>query len=308
MNDQQELQQRLAQSTRSLVQFILGVNAFATRGYEEASSHFKDSVDASGLDLSAKNLSSQGTDGLETLLLLMGDLDSKQAAASVDLPSSQRRELFESARARYEQSLELDPEFARAYVGLAEVTFLQSAGSCPRSSSTVDVDGLKSAIDLYGRALASKHQPRSRISSQRCTSELVEPRTVCPAREWMATAHPMLAMRCSGSSTPTAQTTVASRIGRSRHTPMNGAITLLDEDYEAAARAFTSAIELSSIQSAREMAGEAERRYLFCRNLGRVHAHIGTVARSGADLPLVAAERACQQQFQAGFDLGKQGL
>ncbi len=89
---------------------------------------------------------------------------------------------------------------------------------------------------------------------------------------------------------------------------MNGAITLIDEDYEAAARAFTSAIELSSIQSAREMGGEAERRYLFCRNLGRVHAHIGTVARSGADLPPVASERACQQQFQTGFDLGKQGL
>ncbi len=156
VNDQQELQQRLAQSTRSLVQFILGVNAFATRSYEEASSNFKDSVDASGLDLSAENLSSQGTHGLETLLLLMGDLDSKQAAASAGL--GQRRALFESARAHYEQSLELDREFARAYVGLAEVTFLQSAGSCPRNSPAVDIDGLKSAIDLYRRALASKHQ------------------------------------------------------------------------------------------------------------------------------------------------------
>jgi hypothetical protein len=86
-----------------------------------------------------------------------------------------------------------------------------------------------------------------------------------------------------------------------------GGIALLDSDYPSAATAFTAAIDLSNLQSAEEMGGEAARRLLFCRNLGRVHAHMGNVPRSGAGVHQVTREPTCQQNFQEGFDLGMRG-
>jgi tetratricopeptide (TPR) repeat protein len=308
VNDQQELQQRLVQSTRSLVAFVLGVNAYATRGYDQATSHFQDAVAAAGIDVNPSSPGTRAPEGLEMLHLLMGDVAGKRAATAASQPTSERRAMFDQARTHYERSLALDPEFARAYIGLAEVTYLQAQGSCPRTSPSIDVNGLKDSIGLYERALSAKHQtaianipPKAHFGTGRaiyCLSRAgasgfssqdarAELRQVVDAysaklnprlKDWAIEAHALM-----------------------------GGMALLDGHYSDASAAFTAAIDLSSLQSVEEMGGEADRRYLFCRNLGRVHAHIGNVPANGAGVAQVTREPMCQQQFQVGFDLAKRG-
>jgi tetratricopeptide (TPR) repeat protein len=308
MNDQQELQQRLVQSTRSLVAFVLGVNAYATHDYDQATSHFQDAVAAAAVNLDPASPPTRTTEGLEMLHLLMGDVAGKRAAAAVAQPTADRRSLFDQARAHYERSLALDPEFARAYIGLAEVTYLQAQGSCPRSSPSIDVNGLKSSIGLYERALSATHQtaianigPKAHFGIGRAS--------YCLSRAG-----------ASGFSSQDARAELKQVVDAysSKLNPrmkdwaieaqaLMGGIALLDADYSGAATAFTAAIDLSSLQSEDEMGGEAERRYLFCRNLGRVHAHLGVVSASGAGVVQVTREPMCQEQFREGFGLGKRG-
>lgn len=84
-------------------------------------------------------------------------------------------------------------------------------------------------------------------------------------------------------------------------------IALLEEQFAEAARSFDAAIALSQAQTHKGMGGETERRRLFCRNLGRAHAHLGRVPVDGSGLGIVTAEPACQEQFRGGYALGLRG-
>jgi tetratricopeptide (TPR) repeat protein len=309
VSDQQQLQQRLVQSTRSLVDFALGINAYATRSYDQAQTHFEAAAASAGLDLSAPKPSFRSADGVEMLYLLMGDLAAKRAVAAVGQSIGQRGALFAAARAHYEQALGLDREFARAYIGLAEVTYLQSMGTCPRNSASIDAEGLKSAIQFYEQAIAAGNQtPIANISAKAHFG--IGRTTFCLARAGIDgyTSQGARAELGQAADAYSHEKTPRLKDWAIEAYATVGGIALLEEDYPGAAESFRKAIQLSSTQSSDELGGEGERRYLFCRNLGRVHAHIGTVPSNGTGLPEVTGEPACQQQFQEGFDLGKRGL
>jgi tetratricopeptide (TPR) repeat protein len=306
LNDQQDLQVLLAQSTQSLVQFVLGTNSYATRSYAEAASHFRESATAGGVRLDSQSRPSTNAEGLETLLLLMGDVAIKQAADPSGVQAEQRRALLDDARAQYQAALAIDPEFGRAYVGLAEVTYLQSTGTCPRTSTSIDVQGLKSAIALYQRAQASGHQsaianidPKVHFGIGRATYCLAR----AGAEGYTSAEAERELQRVIDAYDPNNQRLKDWAI--EAHA-MTGGIALVDEDYPAAARAFSSAIALSSSQSARESGGEAERRYLFCRTLGRAVAQTAATQIDAPSLEEVKREPECERQFQAGFALAKE--
>jgi hypothetical protein len=241
------------------------------------------------------------------LYLLMGDLAAKRAVAAAGQPIG--RTFFEEARAHYERSLSQDGEFGRAYIGLAEVTYLQSIGTCPRISPSTDVTGLKAAIGLYERAMAAKRQPpianipaKAHFGIGRATFCLARAGIDGYTSEVARAELQQTADAYSRENTPRLKDWAIEAYATM------GGIALLEEDYPGASVSFRNAIQLSSSQSRDELGGEAERRYLFCRNLGRVHAHLSTVPSSGSGLPEVTNEPACQQRFQEGFDLGKRGL
>jgi hypothetical protein len=171
------------------------------------------------------------------------------------------------------------------------------------------VNGLKSAIVLYERAMTAAH--KSPIAN-------TDPK----AHFGIGRATLCLARAGAGGYTPDAARAELQHVVNAYDPETNprlkdwaieahatmGGISLLEEDYPGAAEAFMKAIQLSSTQSRTENGGEAERRYLFCRNLGRVHARIGSVPSSGAGISEVTGEPACRQQFQEGFDLASRGL
>lgn len=84
-------------------------------------------------------------DGKEVLYLFLGSTEGQLGN-------------LEAAQAAYTQAVTINPNYARALVGLAEVRFQQSKGGCPYSQR-VDAAGLRETLRLYRRALQARVQP-----------------------------------------------------------------------------------------------------------------------------------------------------
>jgi len=124
---------------RALSRITVGLAYYAVRDFRQALALFQSAEEIEGW---------QDGDGKQVLYLLIGN----SAGRAGDL---------ELARAYHEKSLALDPEYARAYVGLASATYMQALKPYEETGdpTRTDVDLLRSAIATYERAAEAAHQP-----------------------------------------------------------------------------------------------------------------------------------------------------
>jgi tetratricopeptide (TPR) repeat protein len=135
----------MTRRTRAFAEFVIGLSQYANDEVADANTHFlRAEADPQWDDSSGKDV----------LYLFMGYTAGKLGQ-------------LDAARGYFEHALKIDPEFARAYLGLGEVRFQESLGkpeACARDS--VDVAGMQDAIQLYQRSLSAKVQPdRSNVPS-----------------------------------------------------------------------------------------------------------------------------------------------
>jgi tetratricopeptide (TPR) repeat protein len=135
----------MTRRTRAFAEFVIGLSQYANDKVADANTHFvRAEADPQWDDSSGKDV----------LYLFMGYTAGKLGQ-------------LDAARGYFEHALKINPEFARAYLGLGEVRFQESLGkpeACARDS--VDVAGLQDAIQLYQRSLSAKVQPdRSNVPS-----------------------------------------------------------------------------------------------------------------------------------------------
>jgi tetratricopeptide (TPR) repeat protein len=123
---------------RTFAEFAIGLSLFASDKYGDARVHFLNA---------ANNADWKPEAGKENVYLLLGYTSGKLG----DLAD---------ARKNFEEARRLNPEFARAYLGLGEVAFQESLGApeaCARDH--VNAAGIQSAIQLYKQALSARVQP-----------------------------------------------------------------------------------------------------------------------------------------------------
>ena len=142
-----ETSQELSARTQALANITLGLAHYSVQDFQAAldSLHSASQIEEWEED-----------EGKQVLYLLMGNV----AAKSGEL---------EYAEEYYQKSLALDPDYARAYVGLAGVHYLSALESFKRTLNPADVDAqaLFEAIDFYRQGLeAAKQPPLSDISSK----------------------------------------------------------------------------------------------------------------------------------------------
>jgi tetratricopeptide (TPR) repeat protein len=126
-----------------LVHLILGLSYYGARDYGTSISIFNEieTLRLIGVD-----------DGAEILHLFIGNAAGR--AGDLDL-----------AESAYRRALEVDPEYARAQVGLAETVFQRSHNDCVPGNA--DANGVRRSLDMYLGALDADHQPvRSHVEEK----------------------------------------------------------------------------------------------------------------------------------------------
>lgn len=132
----QLIRSRLLSRVRALAQFIVGLAYYSRDNYSEAFVHFQ---------TTEQKYEWSPIDGKEVLYLFLGNT----AGRLNDLASAEKY---------YTKALSIDPEYARAQVGAAEVIFHHSRGeSC--ELHTVNTVGLHETADKLNRALNARNQP-----------------------------------------------------------------------------------------------------------------------------------------------------
>jgi tetratricopeptide (TPR) repeat protein len=131
------VRQRLSSRARAISELVLGLSFFRLQQYSEAERHFDGAIGAQGWP---------DGDGKEILYLFRGST----AGALGDLTE---------AADWYDRALELNPQFARARLGLAEVRFQEAKGTC--EPGDVGAEGLRQARDAFRATLSATDQPAS---------------------------------------------------------------------------------------------------------------------------------------------------
>jgi len=134
-----ELRQRLIGRTRALSQFVIGLSYYATGQYQAAERYFREADAVAGWD---------DRDGKEVVYLLLG-----HTALMLDD--------LDQARAYYEKSLAVNPEYARARLGLASVIYRKAKGPGVCAEGQVDARGLREAIRGFQGAVEARFKPES---------------------------------------------------------------------------------------------------------------------------------------------------
>lgn len=129
------LRDQILGRTRALAEFVVGLSHFGAKQYEPALAHF---------EAAAQTASWDDGDGKEVLYLFEGN-------------AAGRLEDFDRAGEYYDQALALDPEYARARLGRAEVLLHKARGSC--EAGHVDAGGLNAALDTFRSARSAQVQP-----------------------------------------------------------------------------------------------------------------------------------------------------
>jgi tetratricopeptide (TPR) repeat protein len=134
----QQLRERLLSRTRALAYFVFGLGYYALDMFDQADSYLRAAAEATD-DRLSQALFHQ----------FLGNTAGK------------RRDL-QAAEDHYARALELEPEYARARLGAAEVLFQRARATCERGVS--DIEGLQSAVRAYQHALEAEFRPaRSQI-------------------------------------------------------------------------------------------------------------------------------------------------
>lgn len=132
---QRDVRDQVLGRTRALAEFILGLSYLAVSQPGPALDHFEAARRAPGWD---------DRDGKEVLYLLLGNA----AAKLGDMDEAQRA---------YDQALALEPEYARARLGQADLLFQRSRADC--TAPAVDPAGLRRSLVAFETALEAKVRP-----------------------------------------------------------------------------------------------------------------------------------------------------
>lgn len=131
----QDLTDQVLARTRALAEFIVGLSYYSVNDNQLALDHFETASSSPGWDDRA---------GKQVLYLFLGN-------------ASGKLHQFVEADAFYDRAISLDPQYARARLGKAEVAFQQARSDCEKGNA--DPAGLSKALDLYQVALGSPAQP-----------------------------------------------------------------------------------------------------------------------------------------------------
>jgi len=131
------VRETLVSRARALSELVVGLSFFRTSEFAQAERHFDVALGSPGWP---------DGDGKEILYLFRG------STAGVLGQLSQAADW-------YNQALKLNPDFARAKLGLAEVRFQESKGTCEKGD--VEADGLRAARESYRDTLNATDQPAS---------------------------------------------------------------------------------------------------------------------------------------------------
>lgn len=131
----QDLTDQVLARTRALAEFIVGLSYYGVNDNQLALDHFEMARSSPGWDDDA---------GKQVLYLFLGNASGKLRQ-------------FATADGFYDRAVTLDPHYARARLGIAEVAFQQARGNCEKGSA--DPAGLARSLELYRAALGSPGQP-----------------------------------------------------------------------------------------------------------------------------------------------------
>ncbi len=129
--------------TGLLASFVVALSYFADRQYERAEGLLAQVASDSGWP---------EHEGKEVVYLFLGNV------VLQDLGRDRPDRITQAGR-WFDDALALDPEYARAQLGAAEVAFQRARGDANCRAETVDVDELENAITRFGAAKEAAHQP-----------------------------------------------------------------------------------------------------------------------------------------------------
>ncbi len=132
-----ELREQILARTNALAEFLVGLSFYEANEPQPALDHFEAARATAGWD---------DHDGTEVLYLFLGNTAGKLG----DLGR---------ASTYYDQALGLNPQYARALLGRAEVVLHQSWADCEAGNPEVDVGGVRAALDTFRSALSAEDQP-----------------------------------------------------------------------------------------------------------------------------------------------------
>lgn len=143
VNVRSRLREQLLARTSGLLNLVIGLSHFELQEYDSAIEVFGGIESSGGIDDDA---------GGEVLHLFWGNAAGRLGDLGL-------------AAEQYQRALEINPEYARARVGLAETRYQRSHNGC--RAGAVDVEGVQQALDGYRSALAADDRPaRSNIESK----------------------------------------------------------------------------------------------------------------------------------------------
>lgn len=137
-----ELRTKILKRVHVLIQFMTGLGYFSLGKYIEAANVLNEIESTGAWD---------GNNGKEVLYLFLGT-------------TANKRNKLDEAEKYYNQALGINPQYARALLGMGEVQYHKSRRNCqPRE---IDEDGLQKAKRLYESARNVPHPPRANIPTK----------------------------------------------------------------------------------------------------------------------------------------------
>jgi tetratricopeptide (TPR) repeat protein len=143
VNVRSHLREGLLARTSGLLHLVIGLSHFELQEYDSAIEVFENIESIGGINDEA---------GGEVLHLFWGNAAGRLGDLRL-------------AEEHYQLALDINPEYARARVGLAETTYHLSSGGC--GAGDIDVEGVQEALRGYQTALRADDRPaRSNIESK----------------------------------------------------------------------------------------------------------------------------------------------
>jgi tetratricopeptide (TPR) repeat protein len=130
-----DLRRHTAARAHALVQFMLGLGAYRANQLNDATAAFAAAEKTGGWD---------ARDGKEVLYLFTGN-------------TAGRLGHYNAARRAYALALELNPGYARAQLGLAEISLHQAARDCTPGGA--DLPGLRRSVAMFEEVRTAADQP-----------------------------------------------------------------------------------------------------------------------------------------------------
>lgn len=154
MTQAAQLRQHLQQRTTALAQFVVGLSNYAQALslptdrerqdlFDQARQHFQAAADTPAWD---------EQDGKEVVYIFLGNVVGQLS----NIEQDQRAQLLVEATDYYTHALRINPEYARAQLGVAEALFQQARHEC---RAPIDAHQFQEAINAYRHAAQAHDQP-----------------------------------------------------------------------------------------------------------------------------------------------------